>query len=185
MNEDRICSVDGCDRPVYGRGLCNMHWQRHKRHGTTESLTPMRGKPVEERFWRLVDKTDDCWLWKGTKYEGYGRFPFRSATWGAHRVAYTLVVGEIPEGLTLDHSCNTPSCVRPDHLEPMSLADNVMRGNGACVQNLNKVLCKHGHEFTRIKTTSRGSGTCRVCDTCQKLRDDQRAAAKRTAAKVA
>lgn len=177
MNKDLTCSVDECDRPVYGRGLCNMHYQRQKRHGSTESLTPMRGKPLEERFWRLVDKTEDCWMWTGHKNpEGYGNFANKGVTWKAHRLAYTLVVGEIPEDMTLDHDCNNPPCVRPDHLQPMSRVDNVMKGNGACVRNRDKTHCKYGHEF--IAGISHGR-PCRVCKVCEKLRTERRAAERR------
>lgn len=151
-----------------------MHWQRQKRHGSTESLTPMRGKSLEERFWRLVDKTDDCWMWTGYKTpEGYGCYTDKGEPWKAHRLAYTLAVGKIPDGLTIDHDCRNRSCVRPDHLQPMPLVENVMRGFGPCVANLNKTHCKYGHEFTVTNIDPKGR-SYRVCKTCEKIRTERR-----------
>jgi hypothetical protein len=85
------------------------------------------------RFWKKVDKTDDgCWLWKGaTGSKGYG-----SMGWGprgamrsylAHRLAYHWLVAPLDPSLTVDHLCYERRCVRPDHLEAVSLAENMRR----------------------------------------------------------
>lgn len=85
--------------------------------------------PVADRFWRLVDKSGDCWLWMGAKWKGYGQFGVQQSpgVWPlrkAHRVAYELIVGPIPDGMQLDHLCRNPSCVNPDHLEPVTNREN-------------------------------------------------------------
>lgn len=82
-----------------------------------------------ERFLSKVDIGPDCWLWTGqTDKYGYGRFCNQAGRMvQAHRFAYELVVGPIPAGLTLDHECETPSCVRPDHLDPCTNGENVRR----------------------------------------------------------
>jgi len=88
----------------------------------------------EARFWRFVERGDSssCWPWLGKLNRGYGRF-----TWyvggaqrftGPHRVAYTLLVGAIPDGLTIDHLCRNRCCVNPAHLEPVPLNENIRRG---------------------------------------------------------
>lgn len=87
--------------------------------------------PEVDRFWSKVDQADPsgCWLWLGgVNRFGYGRFAATSADLVlAHRYAYELVVGPIPAGLTLDHLCERPPCVRPDHLEPVTNSENLRR----------------------------------------------------------
>ena len=91
-----------------------------------------------DRFWSKVDRTDPagCWMWLGQVNQwGYGHFrrtpradrPGPSATVKAHRFAYELLIGPIPAGLTLDHLCGRRACVRPDHLEPVTNAENLRR----------------------------------------------------------
>lgn len=73
--------------------------------------------PAEERFWPLVDKAGDCWLWIGTRLpRGYGTFSFDGVKRRAHRVSWIIHYGPIPDGLFVLHKCDNPPCVRPDHL---------------------------------------------------------------------
>lgn len=121
---------------------------------------------LANRFWPKVDRRspEECWPWVGTlNAAGYGHL------WGgrddprewlkAHRVAYELLVGPIPAGLVLDHLCRNRRCVNPDHLEPVNLVENVMRGVGVGPTNAAKTTCHRGHELTRNKAG-------RYCRTC-------------------
>lgn len=73
--------------------------------------------PVGDRFWDKVDQSGECWLWQaGRTPKGYGMVKVNGAHQGAHRVAYELVNGPIPAGMLVCHRCDTPACVRPDHL---------------------------------------------------------------------
>jgi hypothetical protein len=92
----------------------------HRTEGEPHDLTP-RDKI---RFWAKVDKTGKCWLWTGATYgPGYGHFKLAGKARGAHRVAWLLAHGEWPK-LHVLHTCDTPRCVRPDHLFIGTDADN-------------------------------------------------------------
>lgn len=85
--------------------------------------------PASVRFWRRVDRTDACWLWRGwINAKGYGHFGVNNRlTVKAHRWSYEQLVGPIPHGLTLDHLCRVRNCVNPAHLEPVTRAVNISR----------------------------------------------------------
>lgn len=72
---------------------------------------------LEQRFWKYVDKSGECWIWTGATFnEGDGAFGWNKKVWRAHRVAWILTHGEIPQGMLLCHHCDTPQCVRPAHM---------------------------------------------------------------------
>jgi hypothetical protein len=99
-----------------------------------------------------------------------------------HRVAYRLMVGEIPTRKQLDHLCHTRArtcpggptclhrrCLRPDHLEPVSRRENIARGMGPAAAALRTNRCRSGHEFTPENTYTRPHGS-RECRTCARAR---------------
>lgn len=84
----------------------------------------------------------------------------------AHRVAYELTRGKVPTNMCLDHLCKNRLCVNPEHLEIVTLVENVMRGESLHARNARKTHCKSGHEFTKENTyihPQRGSRLCRTC----------------------
>lgn len=86
----------------------------------------MRDPKLDEaRFWGRVNKTDGCWLWTGWALNsGYGEHG-RARRMLAHRYSYALANGPIPKGQLVLHKCDTPLCVRPDHLFLGTDADNM------------------------------------------------------------
>lgn len=78
------------------------------------------------RFWSKVDRSGDCWLWTGgTLHYGYGGFWLEGKTLRAHRVAWELENGAVPDGLCVLHRCDVPACVKVSHLFLGTHKDNV------------------------------------------------------------
>lgn len=118
------CSFDGCDKPVRAKSLCQGHWeQQHK----GQELRPLRPKlTLEQRFWSKIDKQpNDCWAWTAaTDSNGYGLIWAGGWMCRAHRVAWELTNGPIPEGMFLDHRCGNRLCVNPEHLRVVTASEN-------------------------------------------------------------
>ena len=138
----------------------------------TNNQWTARHLSVDDRFWSKVEKLDSCWFWLAAQTpEGYGLFWLAGKYRGAHRVAYELSVGPIPEDHELDHLCRNPLCVNPDHLEPVLPRENQWRGHGtfAAIHGP-KTHCIHGHPFDEENTYRRPTGG-RACKTCQRQRE--------------
>lgn len=72
---------------------------------------------ADERFWRRVDRSGECWTWTGSRNAcGYGTLRRERRTYLAHRWSWLLAGRELPVGLSVCHRCDTPACVNPDHL---------------------------------------------------------------------
>lgn len=131
----------------------------------------MKSKTADQRFWEKVDKSGDCWLWTASVTAmGYGQFRVSTTERVlAHVYAYRQLAGGAWGGLKLDHLCRVKRCVNPDHLEPVTQKENVLRGIGPTAVNHKKTHCLRGHEFTSANTyvrTANGKPIGRRCRTC-------------------
>lgn len=121
--------------------------------------------PLEVRLNRYIEKRESgCWEWVGYRNSrGYGYIMMiGKGNTPAHRVTYEFWVGLIPDGLEIDHLCRNPSCVNPEHLEPVTHAENMARSAPA-----QQTHCKRGgHPLSGdnlyINATS-GARQCRAC----------------------
>lgn len=118
-----------------------------------------------------------CWLWTGGKCRGYGivqvqrhQLPKQIK---AHRFLYESVNGPLPKGVTLDHLCRNPGCVRSDHLEAVTMRENTLRGVGPSAVNARKTHCIHGHPFEGKNLYMTPTGL-RACRTCSKNKEKRR-----------
>src|SRR5438067_523459 len=99
------CNVEGCNGVANHRGMCGKHYQRLRRHGDPNVVTRIRGLS----FWDRVNRRgkDECWLWTGPiTTSGYGQTRWKDRRTDAHRVAWILTHGEIPEKMCVCHLCD-------------------------------------------------------------------------------
>lgn len=139
------------------------------------SVIKPRGS-LQERLYRRTRKTPYCWIWTGwVDKDGYGKISLGAKHLGSkptHVVSYELAYGSVPEGLIVEHECNNPFCVNPDHLRATTQRFNVMRSEGPAALNAKKTHCPKKHEYTPNNTywfpTRTGWG--RSCCICNKRR---------------
>lgn len=121
---------------------------------------------------------DGCWKWNlSLDRDGYGITTIKRVAKRAHKVAYEVFIGPVPEGLVLDHKCRVRHCVNPWHLEPVTNKENVMRGKGACALNARRTHCINGHEYSAENTAVRNG--VRNCLTCERIKTIEYRARKR------
>lgn len=141
---------------------------------TTRSVAPK--KTLEEKFWEKVERIPEagCWIWMGgCTSGGYGRCCGKYA----HRLSYEMHIGEIPQGLEIDHLCRIHCCVNPAHLEPVTHKVNLNRGMCADVQRSRhaaRTHCPQGHAYDDENTYFYPGG--RKCKSCilERVRERRR-----------
>lgn len=113
-------------------------------------------------FWGHVNKTPTCWLYVGyCNSDGYGVYSPHSKV---NVLAHRYVLGEIPEGMEVDHLCRVRNCVNPEHLEIVTHEENMHRAPFV-IEQMNRTHCPQNHEYT-VENTKYYNGK-RVCHTCR------------------
>lgn len=148
---ENLCIAQGCQARRRGQGYCDVHYQRLRRAGEMPVIRPRRS--LADRMERFTDRSagdDGCWGWIGcVTNQGYGQISADGKMRVAHRVAYELANGHIPQGAgyhgtCVCHSCDNPRCVNPAHLFLGSHHDNMMD-------------MKHKDRYTKLHGESHGS----------------------------
>lgn len=162
-----LCTVEGCGKPHLSRGWCSMHYSRMRNHGTLAD--PVKKVwPLADRLWPRIDKNGagGCWIWTGAiNAQGYGAIGVDGKVKRVHRVVYMLLVGDIPDGLHLDHLCRRRHCCNPDHLEPVTNRQNWERGFSPGAVTIRDDRCARGHVYSEnARLRPNGARTCRLCE---------------------
>ena len=143
-----LCSVDGCDRPHFAKTYCESHHTRLTRHGDVQANLKFVEKfPTPYEALQARTRTEgDCVIWTGAvDGGGYGVIRAGGKTQKAHRVAWELANGTIPDGKYIDHTCWTPPCVNVAHLRLATPSQNAShlsstgrRSDTASVRNVRR-----------------------------------------------
>ncbi len=147
------------------RGPNMQHLKGSDMHSPNDTRLPER---FRAQF--VVNNETGCWEWQGHLDVGYGRYWLDGKTQLAHRLAYTLLISDIPDDLVIDHLCRVRHCVYPDHMEVVTAYGNtIVRGRGPIAMNLHKTHCKRGHPFSgenlkiRVSKNGRIGRACKAC----------------------
>jgi len=131
----------------------------------------MQNRTDTRRFWARIEKGNDCWPWKSrTDKDGYGKVHWAGESNRAHRVAWEITNGPIPDGLLVCHSCDNPPCCNPSHLFLGTNAENMRDASAKRrLPGQQKTHCPQGHgytpENTRVARNAKG-WTMRDCIAC-------------------
>ena len=139
--------------------------------------------PTLKRYWSKVRKrnANQCWPWLGSQMKtgGYAQFYIQNdsaksglRTYGAHRLAYEIAYGPVPNGRSVMHICNMKTCQNPRHLRLTPV-----RGG----YRSRATHCKHGHEYTPKNTAYNPKTSAKICRACNRARQDDYRARKQLA----
>lgn len=187
VNGTRTCSADGCDSSLEGRDyrtlycsrLCRNRGWWSKNRAKVKFVRPDTAERKTEALARLFEHraivNDGCWNWQGRKMRnGYGVICIWSGQRPTHRVAWEALREPIPDGMQIDHLCRNRLCFNPDHLEPVTQRENLLRGETVSGINARKTHCLRGHEL--IPENLYRGGNKRICRACTRLRQNERRA---------
>lgn len=154
-------------------------WSRERPTEAIKLPTTRETKSSSVVLQRMLDKVEivtesGCWIWMGANNgdQGYGVVHIGSKKFRAHRLMYELLLGQIPEGLVIDHLCRVRCCVNPAHMEPVTDRENILRGEAPGIKRIGADTCINGHIWSDART--RWYKGRRFCQECERLRASRR-----------
>ena len=126
---------------------------------------------LADRFWSKTAPATDCIVWRGAQNtKGYGCYAINGVSHLAHRLAWEAVHGPLPAGLTIDHLCRVRACVNVEHMELVSVAENIRRQPRRLQVG---GQCRNGHQISSdadLYVRGAGASECRACRASAKRR---------------
>jgi hypothetical protein len=143
----------------------------------THSFTPAQAiygdGRIPEAMWTRTGFAEGCWPWLGAQNaNGYANLWHNRRYYTGHRFFFTVLVGDIPAGMQLDHLCRVRCCVNPAHLEPVTPRTNTLRGNSISARQAAQTRCVRGHLLPPYRMI--GKARMRRCLECSRIRDAAR-----------
>lgn len=125
------CYVDGCDEEHSRKGLCSKHYHRLRKTGRFD-VKVIVGNPQKRLMTNVSITESGCWEWNKYKKNGYGVTVLKGKQEQAHRASWKVFVGDIENGMQINHKCHNRACINPDHLYKGTQVENMrdMEGSG-------------------------------------------------------
>lgn len=121
----RLCSVGDCDMPLLAKGMCSMHYQRARRGSDPNRPPVQKYRTPRESFEARTERQGDCLIWTGgLTSNGYGSMHYSGKAGYAHRYAWEVENGPVPDGSLVDHVCHNKRCVEVRHLRLATKSQN-------------------------------------------------------------
>lgn len=162
----KTCTIEGCTSPAPCKGMCQKHYKRMRRYGSTDDR---RLTPIDRLMARVVETAGPmatpCWITTYTPNRA-GYVPLRTEGGKrklCHTVTYEHFVGPIPDGLELDHLCRVRGCCNPAHLEAVTRRVNFLRSHHNSAITYRTDLCRNGHFMADAYVKSDNRRECRIC----------------------
>lgn len=122
---------------------------------------------IAQLFDKIVVKENGCMEWiGGYNAWGYGQVWFNGREEVVHILMYEFFEGPVPKGLVLDHfKCDNTKCCRISHVKPVTVKENVLRGNGITAMKARQTECIKGHSLSGSNLYVRPDGhrACKIC----------------------
>jgi hypothetical protein len=129
-----------------------------------DALPPRMQTKIQLELCTVPDLSRFCWVWTGAiTSRGYGSVQHDRRRVSVHRLTYELLIGPIPDDLTVDHLCRNKRCANPAHMEPVTRRVNVLRAQPE------RRRCPQGHALAgpnlvvRVRRDTEIHRMCRVC----------------------